>query len=66
MLFFYYSYYFSSIVKVVIYAGSKVLVSWNQTIRVGTKYADAWFPYVNFVLITIRAGVFLGGFKLTT
>lgn len=41
MFFFNYSYYFSSIVKVVIYAGSKELVSWNHTIRVGTKYADA-------------------------
>lgn len=36
-----YFYYFLSIVKVVIYAGSKVRVSWNQTIRVGIKYADA-------------------------
>lgn len=38
-------------VKVAIYAGGKVRAFWGQTIRVGIKYADAWFIYHKQVLI---------------
>lgn len=51
-----------NIVKEVIYAGGWVRVFCGQTICVGIKYADTWFPTLKCLIFNHTRGGNLNGF----